>query len=448
MHDSVLTVAGITEMARARRLVAGAHILMVDDEPLNMDVLQIHLEMEGYRRFTLISDSRRAIEAIHRESPDVILLDLVMPHLSGFEILEAIRSQPQLQLLPVIVLTSSDDAQTKLRALQLGATDFISKPVDTSELSLRMRNTLSAIAWQRRSSHVDSLTDLPTRMLFGKLLRGRLSELNQSESVSNNACALILVNINRFKSINDSYGPELGDCILREFSERLVEQFGAQSQVSLDCLFGDAFNDQNEDFVARLGGDRFAALVSVDGPLKEGSTLARKIKMFLRMLDKPFVVEGQPVYLTANIGVSRLDAQTRSVESLINDAETAMIHARRRDDTHFAFYTEQMDAHAREMLSMENGLRAAVEKGEIFVLYQPKVDIATDLINGAEALVRWQNPQFGLISPVNFIPIAEDTGMIVSIGEWVMRESCQQAQYWRTHGFPEFKIAAACHRTH
>jgi len=165
------------------------------------------------------------------------------------------------------------------------------------------------------------------------------------------------------------------------------------------------------------------------------------LDQFVELLDEPFNVEGQDIYLTISIGVSTLSASTHSVESLINDAETAMMHAKTRGDTAYAFYTEQMDARARELLSMENGMRTAVSNGEIFLVYQPKVDVSTGDIIGAEALVRWMHPEFGLISPVNFIPLAEDTGMIVSIGEWVLRESCRCAQEWRDAGYANFKIA-------
>lgn len=411
--------------------MGNAKIMMVDDEPLNMEVLQVHLESEGYNRFVTISDSKLAIEAIRSEAPDVLLLDLVMPEVTGFDILKEMRLDDVLKNIPVIVLTSSEDADTKLQALQLGATDFLSKPVDASELALRMRNTLSSRAYLQRMLNFDPLTDLPNRHAFTQELRNAM----EISSVGDDQAALILFNINRFKAINDSLGPERGDDILWAFSERLRNTF--ESALANGTRTSSAMSSS----VARVGGDRFAILMPIDCAQEHCEILTTLLDQIVEVLEPPFSVEDQNIYLTVSIGVSTLTRNTTSVENLINDAETAMVHAKNRLDTQYAFYSEQMDEKARELLSMENGLRTAVENGEIFLVYQPKVHVPSGAIVGAEALVRWLHPEFGLISPVNFIPLAEDTGMIVSIGEWVLRESCRAAQEWRDLGFENFKIA-------
>jgi len=418
-------------IAQATQLMGNAKIMMVDDEPLNMEVLQVHLESEGYNRFVTLSDSKLAIEAIRAESPDVLLLDLVMPEVTGFDILKEMRLDEQLKSVPVIVLTSSEDADTKLQALQLGATDFLSKPVDASELALRMRNTLSSRAYLQRMLNFDTLTDLPNRLSFIKELS---TALVNSASTGDQA-ALMLFNINRFKAINDSLGPERGDDVLWAFSERLKATF---ENVPQDILKPET---ELKSSIARVGGDRFAIFVPIACAESHCDLLTDLLEQFVDVLETPFVVDDQDIYLTVSIGVSTLTPQTASVENLVNDAETAMLHAKGRRNTQFAFYSEQMDEKARELLSMENGMRTAVEDGEIFLVFQPKVDVVTGDIVGAEALVRWLHPEFGLISPVNFIPLAEDTGMIVSIGEWVLRESCRVAQEWRELGYASFKMA-------
>ncbi len=411
--------------------MGNAKIMMVDDEPLNMEVLQVHLESEGYNRFVTLSDSKLAIEAIRAESPDVLLLDLVMPEVTGFDILKEMRLDDELSNVPVIVLTSSEDADTKLQALQLGATDFLSKPVDASELALRMRNTLSSRAYLQRMLNFDPLTDLPNRLSFTRDLRSGLEIC----ATTDDQAALILFNINRFKSINDSLGPERGDDVLWAFSERLRNTFDSIPEEKM------LSSGSIQPCVARVGGDRFAILMPIACAQSHCESLTEILNQFVEVIEPPFTVDDQDIYLTVSIGVSTLTQQTSSVEALINDAETAMLHAKTRRDTQFAFYSEQMDEKARELLSMENGMRTAVENGEIFLVFQPKVDVVTNTIVGAEALVRWLHPEFGLISPVNFIPLAEDTGMIVSIGEWVLRESCRAAQQWRELGYDDFKIA-------
>ncbi len=418
-------------LAQAQQLMGNSKIMMVDDEPLNMEVLQVHLESEGYNRFVTLSDSKLAIEGIRTESPDVLLLDLVMPEVTGFDILRQMRLDEELKNIPVIVLTSSEDADTKLQALQLGATDFLSKPVDASELALRMRNTLSSRAYLQRMLNFDALTDLPNRLSFTKVLTRALQQIDKVDDQA----ALLLFNINRFKAINDSLGPERGDEVLWAFSERLKTIFDnvPDSLIENDTQLGSS--------IARVGGDRFGVLMPIISSDSHCELLTDLLEQFVEVLETPFVVEDQDIYLTVSIGVSTLTKQTASVENLFNDAETAMLHAKSRRDTKFAFYSEQMDEKARELLSMENGLRTAVENGEIFLVFQPKVDVQSGKVIGAEALVRWLHPEFGLISPVNFIPLAEDTGMIVSIGEWVLRESCRAAQQWRELGFDDFKIA-------
>lgn len=419
-------------LTQAKQLMGNAKIMMVDDEPLNMEVLQVHLESEGYNRFVSVSDSKLAIEAIRAEAPDVLLLDLVMPEVTGFDILKLMRLDDELKSVPVIVLTSSEDADTKLQALQLGATDFLSKPVDASELALRMRNTLSSRAYLQRMLNFDALTDLPNRLSFTQELRSALeiSTTNEEEQA-----ALILFNINRFKAINDSLGPERGDDVLWAFSERIRNTF---ESVTANKKIN---SGEIKSSVARVGGDRFAILMPLECAQSHCEVLTQLLDQIVEVIEPPFTVDDQDIYLTVSIGVSTLSKQTTSVENLINDAETAMLHAKTRRDTQYTFYAAQMDEKARELLSMENGMRTAVENGEIFLVFQPKVDVPTGAIVGAEALVRWMHPEFGLISPVNFIPLAEDTGMIVSIGEWVLRESCRAAQEWRDLGNKDFKIA-------
>ena len=418
----------------ANLLFDDAKIMMVDDEPLNMDVLQIHLRAEGYIKFVAVSDSTKAMETMRQELPDVLLLDLVMPEVTGFDILRLIREDEKLRYLPVIVLTSANDAETKLKALTLGATDFLAKPIDASELVLRLRNTISAIAWQKRMSEVDPLSNLPNRTWFRQMLSGRLDRGSDLQSLS----ALILINIDRFKAINDSLGPQNGDVVLQSFSERLVDTF---RDGEIQPWFSKEESSDQKPTVARLDGDQFVALL----PWKQASEiqplLEQLTKGLTKALDEPFHVSGQAIYLSVSMGVSLVGSEYDTVESLINNAETALRHARRRTDTVFAIYSEHMDAKARELLSIQNGLRTAVENEEIYVVYQPKIDVSTDTIAGAEALVRWLHPELGLVSPVNFIELAENSGMIVSIGEWVMRESCRQAKEWQDRGHENFKIA-------
>ena len=421
---------------QARDLMQRAKIMMVDDEEINMDVLCVHLEAEGYSRFVSISDSRVAMEILRREEPDVLLLDLFMPTVSGFDILAEIRRDDSLKSLPVLVLTSADDPETKHKALKLGATDFLAKPIDASELALRMGNTLMSHAWQRRMTHVDTLTELPNRRCFTSILKRRLDHVDEHTPPA----AMVQININSFKSINDSLGPAAGDEVLKLFVDRLTAVFGDTSLRELWNYSADDFSNRNA-YVGRLDGDRFAVMLPLDADDTLTHNVAFGITRFIESLDAPFRVDNQNIHLSVKIGVSIMTNDTVDVESLINDAETAMKHAKRLRDKTFAVYSKQMDAQSRVLLSLQNGLHTATDNDEIFVVYQPKVNVKTNQICGAEALVRWMHPEYGLISPDNFIPMAEDSGTIVEIGEWVLRESCFQAKRWQDAGFPDFKIA-------
>jgi len=418
----------------ANLLIDDAKIMMVDDESLNMDVLEVHLGAEGYKNFVAVSDSTTAMERLRLELPDVLLLDLVMPDVTGFDILRLIREDTTLRYLPVIVLTSANDPETKLEALTLGATDFLAKPIDSSELALRLRNTLSAIAWQKRMAEVDALTDLPNRTWFRETLHYRLHKGRQEKALS----AVVLINIDRFKSINDSLGPENGDIVLKEFGQRLVDAYrGGEKQP----WFSKEQKGARLPTITRLDGDKFAVLMPWTKAIEIETSLRKSTLKLNQELDAPVHVDGQSIYISVSVGVSIIGSKQDTVESLVNNAETALRHNRSKPDSSFAIYSEHMDAKARELLSIQNGLRTAVENEEIFVVYQPKVDVKTNQIAGAEALVRWLHPELGLVSPVNFIELAEKSGMIVAIGEWVLREACRQTKEWQDAGYVDFKIA-------
>lgn len=409
-------------------LMKNSRIMMVDDEPINMEVLQIHLQAEGYTNFTATSDSESAVQMMRENLPDILLLDLNMPVVNGFDILSSMRSDTKLKLIPVVVLTSSDDSETKLKALSLGANDFLSKPVDSSELALRLRNTLIAQAYQHKLTHFDGLTGLPNRKyLIKKLVEA--CELGRSNDTKS---ALLLVNLDRFKSINDSLGRQKGDLVLHAFSQRLQSMFGIDesgSERSLDFL---------RKAVVRLGGDKFAVMLPF---LRDAQDIVVLSGPFLKKMEEPLNVEGQDIYLSCSIGISVSPDDGDDEEALLMYAETAMVHAKQRRNNSYAFYSQSMDEKARELLSIENGMRSALENGEFFLTYQPKVSVKTDLIVGAEALVRWQHPEYGLVSPEHFVPLAEDSGLIVPIGDFVLNEACRQVRIWRDKYCSDFKVA-------
>ena len=227
-----------------------ATVMMVDDEPTTIDVLQAFLETEGYQRFITTSESIRAMDLVASENPDVLLLDLQMPKVTGFEILTRLRRDQRYRHMPVIVLTSATDSETKLKALQLGASDFLAKPVDPSELALRLRNTLAAKAYQDRLTYYDTLTGLPNRRLFLDRLLWSLRCAKRDGTCG----AVLHVDLDLFKKINDTLGHEVGDGLLIAVGDRLLKYIpavGARSTAGVE----------SQAILSRVGGDEFNVLL-------------------------------------------------------------------------------------------------------------------------------------------------------------------------------------------
>ena len=417
------------------RLMRNAKIMMVDDEPINMRVLQLHLNAEGYERFVTVSDSRTAISVLRKEMPSVLLLDLNMPEVSGLDILKMIRSDDELKQLPVIVLTSSNNTDTKFKALELGATDFLSKPVHASELALRMRNTIVARAYEQQLMHVDALTDLPNRLFFSDYIKEQIPD----PSAGGGSRVLVLVNIYRFKSINDSYGSDGGDDVLWAFSQRLRLAFANSVESTTQRDF--ACMPIRSSMVMRLGGDRFGVIVNTGKQPVEDEYLHSCIATLVQSLEDPFVIDSHKIFVNVGIGISEFDDTAQGVETLVNRAETAMKNVDSGNGEAFAFYSVDMVAGARRLLDIESAMRTAIADGGMYLAYQPKVDIRSGQITGAEALVRWNQDGLGRIGPEEFIPVAESSGLILSIGQWVLEKACMEAAVIRNSGFPEFNIA-------
>ncbi len=392
-------------------------VMMVDDEPMMTEVTQTYLEDAGYRLFLSVNDPRQAMEVARTHRPGLILLDLMMPGLNGFDLLTQIRADDQLRYTPVIVLTAASDPSSKLRALELGATEFLSKPVDESELKIRVRNSLAFKVYQDRLANDDPLTGLPNRRVFVEHLQDALSP----EESGGHKLALMHLNLDRFRQVNETLGHGAGDTLLSAVAQRLRWATRADHG-----LIGNRLGDA--PVLARLGGDEFGLLMpQIEAPEAAGR-VARRI---LRALAKPFEIDGQDLFITPSIGISVHPDDGADVATLLRNAGVAMRHAKGGGRNGFQFYSERINNISLERLLLETQLRRAIERDELVLHYQPKVSLSTGRIDGAEALLRWQHPELGLVPPARFIPIAEETGLIVEIGEWVVNEACAQIAQWR-----------------
>ena len=266
-----------------------------------------------------------------------------------------------------------------------------------------------------RNANYDSLTGLPNRNLFADRVQRALIGAGRSGKL----VGILWLNLERFQRVNESFGRAAGDRLLKALGERLAKGVW------------------ENDTVARIGGDKFAILLR---EIASPNDAARVVTRLQEALAEPFSILGQEIFLGAHIGIALYPTDAESADSVIANAEIAMLRAR-REGSAFRYYTSKMNSAAAERLELEAALRRALERDELRLHYQPRVDLRSGRIGGVEALIRWQHPQLGMVSPVNFIPIAEETGLIIPIGQWVLETACAQSRRWRESGHANLRMA-------
>jgi diguanylate cyclase (GGDEF)-like protein/PAS domain S-box-containing protein len=262
----------------------------------------------------------------------------------------------------------------------------------------------------------DSLTGLPNRTLF----RDRLGQAMSRAERSGSPLALMLLDLDRFKEINDTLGHRAGDRLLQAVAERLTGVL------------------RNIDTVARLGGDEFTVILEDAQGVDDVARVAEKV---VGALARPFPLDGQEYYLTVSAGITLYPTHPGDIETLIMNADVAMYDAKEKGKNNFQFYRAEMNAEKQERLGLERQLRRAVARGELFMHYQPQVDLRTNRVVGAEALLRWRHPELGVIEPSRFIPIAEQSNLILQIGKWVLQTACAQNLAWQRAGMAPIRVA-------
>ena len=529
---------------------SSARVLVADDDATMRLLLQTALESKGFS-VSLAEDGTEALSAFRDGNFDVVLLDVEMPGLSGFEVCESIRHGWG-RHIPVVLITGNDDVVSIERAFACGATDFISKPINWSLIGHRLRYVLNSAAmfqslnaaqaqnrailralpdlllkvddqgrvreqhgepglqraflgeetvrqlpqhvmndyllglerarkagnvqngeWivtdeqgrkryfdvriaamgqdealcllhdatERREAeqrirylaYFDPLTGLHNRQFFQEQLR---RELVQAER-QGERLAVLFMDLDGFKRINDSLGHHVGDLILQGVAARL------SSVLRSSDLVGRAIEDFPQDAVdvmdiARLGGDEFTALLPRIQYPEDTLAVAQRIR---RLICLPFLIEGRELVVTTSIGIATYPDDAGDATTLLKYADSAMYAAKAGGRDICEYYSSALTDRAMQRMSLESGLRLALERDEFRLTYQPQVDSRSRAICAVEALIRWQHPEKGLVPPMDFIPLAEEIGVILPIGAWVLRTACRDAMRWQALGLGPIQMA-------
>ncbi|MCK5876140.1 MAG: EAL domain-containing protein [Candidatus Marithrix sp.] len=400
-------------------------ILIVDDELVSRYTVEVLLSTEGYK-LEFAKNGEEGLKKAIELSPDLMLLDVMMPGMDGFEVCQHLRSNPQLAELPVVMVTALDDRESRLRGIESGADDFMSKPYDRAELRARIR-TITRLNRYRRLveteeklsylANYDALTGLPNR----SLLLERLTQALGSAKRAKQNVAVLSLDLDSFQIINDSLGHETGDKMLKKIGQRLskvVEKLGAT--------------------VSRTGADEFVVMFETDNIVKDVSEMAQYL---LDNISRQIILDSHEVVVTSSMGISVYPADGKDGKVLLKNADTALSRAKIYGKNTYQFFTTKMNESALERLILENQLRKVLSQNELRVYYQPQIELSSGKMIGMEALVRWQHPELGLVSPTKFIPVAEEMGLIIPIGEWVLRTACKQNKIWQQAGFPLLRIS-------
>ncbi len=505
-------------------------------------------------------NGREAIEIFQSDAPDIVLLDVVMPEMDGFETCTALRNLPKGKYTQILMVTGLDDTESIERAFEAGANDFVAKPINWTMLGHRGKYMLragraieelnkskrrlaktqelarlgnweidlinnsfhcspeagrllglcedgrqisyidflasvavqehdrvkekidSAIKFKRPFSinypvilpdgaqlHIlnrceiffnengdaemmlgavqdvtqlknaeeeirllafyDSLTGLANRTLFMDRLGHEISSAKRHGKIF----ALLFLDLDQFKRINDSFGHHIGDLLLKNVSETLQKCIRKSDSATGPVVIGDS-----DTLIARLGGDEFIILLSDIQKPENAAIVARKI---VQAMPTVYLLEGHEISVTTSIGISIFPVDGEEMELLLKNADSAMYHAKEKGRNNYQFYKNSLNDAVSERYSLEQSMRNALKRDEFVLYYQPQIDLSTRKIVGAEALMRWLHPQKGMIPPDKFIPIAEETGLIIDINKWVIQTACRQNERWRQNGLKPVRIA-------
>jgi diguanylate cyclase (GGDEF)-like protein len=398
-------------------LPAAPIAIIADDEDLGRLLLAETAEASGLRALSF-DDGAAALNAALSHEVAIVLLDVDMPGMDGYAVCRRLRAEARFASVPIVMVTGHEDAAAITRAFEAGATDFISKPVNWALLPRRLAYILrNAAAAERieRLAYFDTLTGLPNRQRCLETAQRLFADAGRSQE----QVAVLYMDLNSFKRVNDTFGHSVGDAVLQNVAGKLshiVSRFQAEdAHVS----------------VSRFGGDEFVVLVRHHAARTLAADIAGACQATLK---DPIAYDGLEFYSAPSIGIAVYPDDGADVTTVLKHADTAMYQAKTGANGSTAMYTAAMSSRLRNWLDLEGRLRRAVQEDLLHLHYQPKFRLSDNRLVGVEALLRWCDTEHGEIPPTRFIEIAEDSGLIIDLGSWVVRAACRQLREWQNRG--------------